>query len=142
MLGGPNRLSNLSAIFKTRLLGRDDYFLGNLVVIKRGREDEFEVIDGQQRLTTLYLLLTFTEQDGEGGKPSIGHAGHLQYESRARATEALRRVAQEAAKGTSDRRAPRVMQMLASMKATASSISSSNKMKPLIAHAKNSPISC
>lgn len=45
--------------------GRDNYFLGNLVVIKRGREDEFEVIDGQQRLTTLYLLLTFTEQDGE-----------------------------------------------------------------------------
>lgn len=79
--------------------GQDDYFLGNLVVIKRGREDEFEVIDGQQRLTTLYLLLTFLEQDGEGGKLSIGHAGHLQYESRARATEALRRVAQEAAKG-------------------------------------------
>ncbi|HHZ9834858.1 TPA: DUF262 domain-containing protein, partial [Klebsiella pneumoniae] len=66
--------------------GQDNYFLGNLVVIKRGREDEFEVIDGQQRLTTLYLLLTFLEQDGEGEKPSVGHAGHLQYESRARAT--------------------------------------------------------
>lgn len=79
--------------------GQDDYFLGNLVVIKRGREDEFEIIDGQQRLTTLYLLLTFLEQDGEGEKPSVGHAGHLQYESRARAAEALRRVAQEAAKG-------------------------------------------
>ena len=78
--------------------GQDNYFLGNLVVIKRGREDEFEVIDGQQRLTTLYLLLTFLEQDGEGEKPSVGHAGHLQYESRARATEALLRVAQEAAK--------------------------------------------
>ncbi|MBC1187326.1 MULTISPECIES: DUF262 domain-containing protein [Kluyvera] len=78
--------------------GQDDYFLGNLVVIKRGREDEFEVIDGQQRLTTLYLLLTFLELNGEGEKPSVGHAGHLQYESRARATEALRRVAQEAAK--------------------------------------------
>ena len=56
--------------------GQNDYFLGNLVVIKRGREDEFEVIDGQQRLTTLYLLLTFLEQDGEGEKPSVGHAGH------------------------------------------------------------------
>ena len=78
--------------------GQDDYFLGNLIVIKRDREDEFEVIDGQQRLTTLYLLLTFLEQDGEGERPSVGHAGHLQYESRARATEALRRVAQEAAK--------------------------------------------
>ena len=79
--------------------GQDDYFLGNLVVIKRGREDAFQVIDGQQRLTTLHLLLTFLEQDGAADKPSVGHAGRLQYESRARATEALRRVAQEAARG-------------------------------------------
>jgi len=79
--------------------GQDDYFLGNLVVIKRAADGAFEVIDGQQRLTTLYLLLTFLEQDGEGEKPSVGHTGRLQYESRARATEALRRVAQEAAKG-------------------------------------------
>jgi hypothetical protein len=78
--------------------GQADYFLGNLVVIKRGSGDTFEVIDGQQRLTTLYLLLTFLEQDGQGEKPSVGHAGHLQYESRARATEALRRVEREAAR--------------------------------------------
>lgn len=75
--------------------GQDDYFLGNLVVIRRGKEDVFEVIDGQQRLTTLYLLLTFLEQDGAVDKPSVGHVGRLQYESRARATEALRRVSQE-----------------------------------------------
>lgn len=88
----------ISDIQDSLIGGKDDYFLGNLVVIKRGREDAFEVIDGQQRLTTLYLLLTFLEQDGEGEKPSVGHAGHLKYESRARATEALRRVAQEAAR--------------------------------------------
>lgn len=74
-----------------------DYFLGNLVVIKRSTDEAFEVIDGQQRLTTLYLLLTFLEQSNAGNKASVGHAGHLQYESRARATEALRQVAQEAA---------------------------------------------
>ncbi len=73
------------------------YFLGNLIVQRTSRasESNFEVVDGQQRLTTLYLLLTFLEKDGESPHPH--HKGRLQYESRARATEALRRVGQEAA---------------------------------------------
>lgn len=69
------------------------YFLGNLVVTPRDSRIGFEVIDGQQRLTTLYLLLTFLENDGSS--PWARHQGRLQYESRARATEALRRVGQE-----------------------------------------------
>ena len=32
------------------------YYIGSLIVYRRN--DAFEVIDGQQRLTTLYLLLT------------------------------------------------------------------------------------
>jgi uncharacterized protein with ParB-like and HNH nuclease domain len=40
--------------------GEEKYFLGNVIVTARGSESpEYEVIDGQQRLTTLYLLLTF-----------------------------------------------------------------------------------
>jgi hypothetical protein len=35
----------------------DNYYLGNLVVFER-KDGKFEVIDGQQRLTVLYLLLT------------------------------------------------------------------------------------
>ena len=72
------------------------YFLGNLIVQRTSRasESSFEVVDGQQRLTTLYLLLTFLEKEGESPHPH--HKGRLQYESRARATEALRRVGQEA----------------------------------------------
>ena len=35
----------------------DNYYLGNLIVFKRN-DGKFEVIDGQQRLTALYLLLT------------------------------------------------------------------------------------
>lgn len=73
----------------------EGYFLGNLVVIKRDVGDVFEVIDGQQRLTTLYLLLTFLERYEGELSLSTAHVGKLQYESRARATEALRRVAQE-----------------------------------------------
>ena len=44
--------------------GDENYFLGNLIVARRTPEQAvqfstYEVIDGQQRLTTLYLLLTF-----------------------------------------------------------------------------------
>src|SRR5262245_40715235 len=41
---------------------QEGYLLGNLIVTKRESKSatvDFEVIDGQQRLTTLYLLLTF-----------------------------------------------------------------------------------
>lgn len=70
------------------------YFLGNLVVTPRDESgNNFEVIDGQQRLTTLYLLLTLLQ--GDGSSPWNRHQGRLQYASRARAAEALRRVGQE-----------------------------------------------
>ena len=78
------------------MLADDDYFLGNLVVILRASGEVFEGIDGQQRLTTLYLLLTFLQEDGAESGHSSSHIGRLQYESRARATEALRLVAQDA----------------------------------------------
>ena len=72
------------------------YFLGNLIVqrISHASENSFEVVDGQQRLTTLYLLLTYLEKEGVSPRPQ--HKGRLQYESRARATEALRRIGKEA----------------------------------------------
>lgn len=67
------------------------YFLGNLVVTPRDESGHnFEVIDGQQRLTTLYLLLTLLQ--GDGSNPWAHHQGRLQYASRARAAEALRRA--------------------------------------------------
>ncbi|MCU6501902.1 DUF262 domain-containing HNH endonuclease family protein [Rugamonas sp. A1-17] len=69
---------------------RASYFLGNLMVTEpQGTPGCFEVIDGQQRLTTLYLLLTFL---AENGVAKYGHLGRLRYESRPRATEALRRI--------------------------------------------------
>ena len=37
-----------------------DYYIGSLVVAKvKGKEEVYEVVDGQQRLTTLYLLLHY-----------------------------------------------------------------------------------
>lgn len=73
---------------------KKSYFLGNLIVTRHQRSDgstaapyNYEVIDGQQRLTTLYLLLRL-----------LGHTNDqclLQYESRPRATAALEHIAQE-----------------------------------------------
>lgn len=39
----------------------DNYYVGSLIVYKRN--DGFEVIDGQQRLTTLFLILSFLEAE-------------------------------------------------------------------------------
>lgn len=77
--------------------GDDGYFLGNLIVTRRaGSLDDYEVIDGQQRLTTLYLLLTILAIDGQ--RPFDAHRDRLRYESRAKASEALRRVATDASR--------------------------------------------
>ena len=47
-----------------------DYYIGSLVVAKvKGKEEVYEVVDGQQRLTTLYLLLHYLmSQVGAVGK--------------------------------------------------------------------------
>lgn len=70
-----------------------DYFLGNLVVAPPHRPDEpFDVIDGQQRLTTLYLLLTKLRTRPHL-RDRIGELQPLTYEAREKATRALRDVA-------------------------------------------------
>lgn len=69
-----------------------DYFLGNLVVAAPQRADEpFDVIDGQQRLTTLYILLVKLSSR-PGLKDHIGPLQPLTYEAREKATRALRGV--------------------------------------------------
>ena len=70
-----------------------DYFLGNLVVAPpEHKDDPFDVIDGQQRLTTLYVLLTklrkYPETQGR-----LSRLQPLTYEAREKATRALRGVA-------------------------------------------------
>lgn len=68
---------------------KESYFLGNLMVtIRQVNPTNYEVIDGQQRLTTIYLLLTFLAI-------STNHLNRLHYESRPRATESLRLIANE-----------------------------------------------
>lgn len=70
-----------------------DYFLGNLVVAPPGEPDDpFDVIDGQQRLTTLYILLTKLHARG-ALKDRLNELKPLTYEAREKATRALRGVA-------------------------------------------------
>ncbi|MEX5255077.1 DUF262 domain-containing protein [Kocuria arenosa] len=66
----------------------DDYFLGNLIVARKPAEPKtnvvtFEVVDGQQRLTTLFMLLTYLKADPRA---------RLTYQSRRNATHALTRL--------------------------------------------------
>ena len=49
-------LDNDSNIDSTR---DENYYIGSLIVAKKG--DEFEVVDGQQRLTTLFLILRYLD---------------------------------------------------------------------------------
>ena len=43
-----------------------DYYIGSLIVAKiKGQEEQYEVVDGQQRLTTLYLLLHYLASRGD-----------------------------------------------------------------------------
>jgi hypothetical protein len=73
-----------------------EYFLGNLVVAPPARPDElFDVIDGQQRLTTLYILLSVLWRDSDFPAPTF-ELQPLTYEARDKATAALRGVARGA----------------------------------------------
>lgn len=49
--------------------GSEPYFLGSVVLIKDGREAHAEVIDGQQRLTTLTILIAVLRDLAE--KPEV-----------------------------------------------------------------------
>lgn len=81
-----------------------DYFLGNLVVAPPGRAahrgEPFDVIDGQQRLTTLYIFLTRLRTIPEA-RDQIGALQPLTYEAREKATRALRGMLDKTA-GTED----------------------------------------
>lgn len=74
---------------------RKEYFLGNLVVAPPESPGEpFDVIDGQQRLTTLFILLTALQQMPDIPTPG-GTLQPLTYEARDKATRALRAVGRQ-----------------------------------------------
>lgn len=77
-----------------------DYYIGSLIVARRKADDgvEYEVIDGQQRLTTIYLLLQCLLDEGyfSRGEVSVGEALSFDCRSKSNCTLAyIRGDAQE-----------------------------------------------
>lgn len=61
------------------LAGGEDYYL-QPVVVKRRTDGKWELVDGQQRLTTLFLILRYMQLEGLQG---TGPAYSIEYETRA-----------------------------------------------------------
>ena len=77
-----------------------DYYIGSLIVARRKADDgvEYEVIDGQQRLTTIYLLLQCLLDEGyfSRGEVSVGEA--LSFDCRSKSNYTLAYIRSDARK--------------------------------------------
>ena len=77
-----------------------DYYIGSLIVARRKADDgvEYEVIDGQQRLTTIYLLLQCLLDEGyfSRGDVSVGEA--LSFDCRSKSNCTLAYIRSDAQK--------------------------------------------
>src|SRR5690625_1882562 len=73
--------------------GSRSYYIGSLVVDTVDSDDGvvYEVVDGQQRLTTLYIILSLT--NGDEGDTDRSFVDALTFEGRATAASDLRRLA-------------------------------------------------
>lgn len=80
-----------------------DYYIGSLIVARRKADDgvEYEVIDGQQRLTTIYLLLQclLDESYFSRGEVSVGEA--LSFDCRSKSNCTLAYIRTDAQKSES-----------------------------------------
>lgn len=91
----------LNDIWNASTSNAGDYFLGNLIVAPKAQENgddatTYEVVDGQQRLTTLYMLLHRLQSDSGVSKGLIGRdldaTSQLTYASRRAASQALQNL--------------------------------------------------
>lgn len=65
----------------SRMLGIGEFYcLQPLIVLYRENEDKWEVVDGQQRLTTMFILLSYLSTRGDYGIPSDLFS--IEYETR------------------------------------------------------------
>lgn len=80
-----------------------DYYIGSLIVARRKAGDgvEYEVIDGQQRLTTIYLLLQCLLDEGyfSRGDVSVGEALSFDCRSKSNCTLAYIRTDAQKSEG-------------------------------------------
>ncbi|SLM92575.1 hypothetical protein FM105_03215 [Brevibacterium yomogidense] len=91
------RDARLDAATRRARRGSRDYYIGSLVVDAMHSDEGtlLEVVDGQQRLTTLFIILSLT---GPGtGNEDPQFTGALTFEGRDAAAEDLRRLARDGA---------------------------------------------
>lgn len=69
----------------------NNYYIGNLIV-DRHRDEVFETIDGQQRLTTLFIILSALRSIGTLPIDFFTENTHIDFEHRDNSRESLRRV--------------------------------------------------
>ena len=71
--------------FRTHTPNDEQFYCLQPVVVKRGRDETWEVIDGQQRLTTIYLILRHI--DSTMGEPELLFS--IDYQTRKRSKDFL-----------------------------------------------------
>ncbi|OBW95795.1 DUF262 domain-containing protein [Gallibacterium anatis] len=76
-------IQDISEALKNEENKENNYYIGSLVVAKR--TDGYEVIDGQQRLTTLKLLLSYLDKNPNNKNPNI----NLNFEYRDESNQSL-----------------------------------------------------
>lgn len=77
-----------------------DYYIGSLIVARRKADDgvEYEVIDGQQRLTTIYLLLQCLLDEGYFSRGEVGVGEALSFDCRSKSNCTLAYIRSDAQK--------------------------------------------
>lgn len=77
-----------------------DYYIGSLIVARRKADDEveYEVIDGQQRLTTIYLLLQCLLDEGYFSRGEVGVGEALSFDCRSKSNCTLAYIRSDARK--------------------------------------------
>lgn len=70
--GADNAEQLIDDIFQSHISGDDEYFIGSMICINKGN-NSFEVVDGQQRLTTLSLIVSELKKsiDNHGVKDDL-----------------------------------------------------------------------
>lgn len=72
-------------IFRTKKTADNEIYCLQPIIIKKMGEKKFELIDGQQRLTTLYILLEYIRMFAYGGREKIKYK--IIYEAKDKAIE-------------------------------------------------------
>ncbi len=95
--GEINQLVQDVSDYQTKGTGDQTYYIGTLVVYKRS-DGSFEVIDGQQRFTTLSLLATCLKRSGLKSAASVDMTwfdqANIDFESRANSKDTFTALAQ------------------------------------------------